>query len=387
MKGIFLVLFILFFNSSFAVETCDYSTQDDAAYVEDDLLYDGSINSEPQSFEEEELWMINLSKHLVQMDDVNIKFLALSSLNMSFFERVDTDVDSELPVFNLEFKLSVLNEIIESPFTTVSTLLAASSMCIDHKDQCDVDRFNQKLFDLAPENLNVYFNELEQAVKDTDQELIDIILEQMSGAKHSQHMISFSDQFIAAIDFYISENPIEISSFGDSHLKSLEADVEMEVVLKQDAMISFLANNYMYFPALNTLMVACEQWQNEGENCQAIANTLIDKSDASLMIMIGHSLAVKMNELFGDTKSLANSQKQKEEYNEYQSCLFKNHTLLDDSAYMLDENLLQMMIGSKNELEGFEKTSIYIYNLLKESDIEGAINPKECGLRYVGVNE
>lgn len=384
MKGILLVILTLFVHSAAAIETCDYSVQGDENSFEDQMHYDGSANSEFEPLGAEEWWAINLSKHLVQMDDVNIKFLALSLLDMSFLERIDTDVESDLPVFNPQYKLSVLNQIIESPLATVPTLLAASSMCSDLKGQCDIDQLNQKLFDLAPENLNIYLNVLEQAVKETDQELIEVILKQMSDSKYSQYLFSFTEQLVGAVDFYIRENPLNISKLEDnSYYQSVTDNVGMDVILKQNTMISFLAINHMHSPSLSPLVIACEEWQNNGENCKAIADVLIDKSDTHLMVMMGHLLAVKVDKLFGDAASLTNSQKQKEAYSEYQSCLLKNHFLLDESTYMLDQYLIQMMIENKNELETFEKASMYIYKFLQESGTEGAVNPKECGLRYI----
>ncbi|VAW46248.1 hypothetical protein MNBD_GAMMA02-1767 [hydrothermal vent metagenome] len=307
---------------------------------------------------------------------------------MYFAGRLDSKTDS--PVFDSKLKLSVLNKIIESESATTPTLLAARSMCkeSDVAGKCDVDRFNQKLFIQDPENLNIYFNELNQAVKDADVELIAVILRQMSQAKYSRSLSPISAEFITAVDAYIQENPFAEATI----LASLEGllgdrtEVDVNSLMKQSMLQMFYIINFSNIPALQPLIVACEQFQQDAQYCQSIANTLRNRSDTNVMVMMGYGLDEKVSEIFGDAESLTKSQAAQQAFTDYQMCLLQNHALIDDPLYMFDPGFVTIMIQGQHEGANLELGALYFYDKLKDSGHEGVVDPRTCGLRYVEVN-
>lgn len=386
MKIITVIFFTLFMTSALAVETCDNSGQSELndSYIKDSDVYGDDFSDETNASDEELRWYIDLSKHLLKNNDININVIALSHLNLMSADVINLEID--FPILDSKTKLSVLNKAIESPDVSTSTLLSARSMCLepDMHGKCYVERFNQKLFYQDPENLNIYLDTLEQAVKDSDGEMIDIVLQQMSQAKYSRMFNPLSIELGDAIDEYILENSIvnveKMDTFDELRNSELEFDVDS--VMKQSSLQSYHVINFIYTPALRPLFLACEDFQKDLHYCKKIAKILIKNSDTAMMTMMGYGLDEKFDEITGDTKSLAESQAASEAFKDYQMCIVQNHALSNNILEMFEPKFLAIITQGKHEGANLERAALFLYEKYKDSK-EGAVDPRTCGLRYV----
>ncbi|MCX7546200.1 hypothetical protein [Marinicella gelatinilytica] len=381
MKVIAVIFLVLGMCPSMAIETCHKSSG-----VEDDFT------ANDEALEKEVYWLIDLSKQLLKHNDVNINLIALSHLNSISADELSFEI--ETPILDSTIKLAILNKAIDSPIASTSTLLTARSICkgLDKHEQCDVERFNQKLFYQDPDNLNIYLDELEQAFNDMDLDTIDILLQQMSEAKHSRMFNSFTRELVDAIDDYILANPVDaeiLKSLNQMDIHQLELNqskFDADTIMKQNALITYVAVSYMNMPALRPLSLACQEFQKDLSQCKKIANIMITNSDTGLMTMLGYGLAEKFDEISGDTKSLIKSQVALEDFKDYQRCIVQNHALGDNDMVMLDPKLSAIMTQDNHEGANLERAALYLYDKYKDTH-ETAVDPRNCGPRYVDVDE
>ncbi|TDR20746.1 hypothetical protein [Marinicella litoralis] len=333
----------------------------------------------------ERRWMIELSMHLLQHQDINFNVMGLNHLNHSILHQAKHENDNEN--FNAELKLSILNRVLESQSITTSALLAARMMCqqADMAGRCDVENFNQQLFKQAPENINVYFTELSHAVQHSDTAMIDLILRQMSQAEYSQFMVPITVEFETEIDEYMNDHPW-VDAFSKDFIEAEFRDLSESAVatlVKQSILQYYYIMNISNVPVLRPLMTACEQFQATATHCQSIASILMDHSDSMIMTTIGYDLNQKMSQIFGDAQSQMESERRYQEFVDYQSCLLKNHSLMDDPMYQFEEGFMAIMLQGAHEGRQMESAAWYLYQQLKDSGREGLVDPRNCGLRFI----
>ncbi|MEZ5472410.1 MAG: hypothetical protein R3E90_11550 [Marinicella sp.] len=86
---------------AFAVETCDYVDEPaeygETEYTDEQLAYFDEMMDENHTITEEERWMIDLNKHLMQHNAINIAIIALNML----------DIDADR--FNTQYRIPVLD--------------------------------------------------------------------------------------------------------------------------------------------------------------------------------------------------------------------------------------------------------------------------------------
>jgi hypothetical protein len=384
MKHFFKLILIGYSQLIFAVETCDYVdesndvTEEATVFIED--MDDGA-----RHINEEQRWMIDLDKHLMKHEDINVAMKALSSINESYGQLIDPNTQESILMLN--DKLLVLNRMVNNLDANAETLLTAVNFCerIDQSEKCQIEHLKDQLFDLDADNIIIYFGDLSKAIKDNDKEMVDAIIERMSEAKFSHLPLSLTSEFIRAVDEYIDENPypdvIDDLLVKDTGLD--KSEIDQDLWKRQWTLMTYKMLTISNFPELRPLIVACTEYQNQPDDCLTIANTLINNSNSMLMTMIGYNLEEKVYQQFGDEKALTISQAAYEEQKAYSQCLMGNQIQVGSNDYLTDPSLLKIIIESNHEEKAFEQIADYLYKKYKKAGVENLADPKNCGLRHI----
>jgi len=366
-----------------AIETCDKGLKHGLTETAEDV--DFALSETNQA---EIIWQDKLAKYILQVGDSDLKVLALSQLDLMSLD-ADEPFDESLGISPKE-SLNVLNQIVTDDNTATQTLLIARSICHDLNTQveCDDEKFSHRLLQQAPDNINVYLPDLEQAVNNSDAELVTIILKQMSLSKNSQSLLPLPAELITMVDDFMFENPIT-AVMDEKIIERLPVDLELteaevEFYIKQNtAQMYYISGVFMHMPALRPLLVACEEFQSDPKLCKRIAETLKHNSDTTLMTIIGYSLDEKLEMMYGNNESLELIKAENETFKSYQSCLLKNHALLADARIEFEPEFVQIMTQGGHEGRNLEQAAMYLYTKYNKVLPEKAVNPQSCGLRYI----
>lgn len=387
MKSMISLTLFLFMSTSWAIETCDYEVNSSDDYDSTEDVFSTEMGSvEKAVIEAEKQYRLELAINLLENEDINVRMMALKHLDFSFYDELKTANDDS--VVDAKFIMSMLNLAVESDSATTATLLSAQSICESTllKGQCEVEMFNEKLFNFEPDNLIIYFSDLNSAVENSDAELVDSILKQMSQARYSSSLNPITDEIINAVDAFIDKNPIN-ESIDLSAMRNLfpeKNSLDVAALYPQNILQMIHVSNYN-LPALRPLMVACEAFQSNIDNCQQIANTLINHSDTRIMAMIGYGLDEKIQEVFGDKKSLEKSKAAYQAFSDYQSCLLKNHGSVDE-LFVFDPEYVKIMTMGIHEGTHLELAAVYLYEKYKNSSSIDLVDPETCGLKYMATH-
>ncbi|MCB1581449.1 MAG: hypothetical protein KDI92_00185 [Xanthomonadales bacterium] len=387
MKKYCLMGLMSFMQVAGAVDTCDYQEESSVEYVEteftdEQLAYFDEMMDENRPISDEERWMMDLNKHLMQHEDVNIAMIALNMLNINA-DRFDPH--NQAPVLDIKQKQALLEKVSFSPQADYNTLMMALSLCDESlSDSCGSERIKDKIFKLAPDNIDIYLSDLSQAVKEDDAEMVELILNRMSQAKYSQMMHPLSAEFKAAVDGYLAEHAYP-ENLNEAYFEAFgldDSNIDMEALNRQYLFMSYKMIAMAHYPVLRPLITACESYPKTAKKCLSIAQTLQNNSDSILMTMIGYNLETKVQERMGDQKAVAASEQAAEAFSKYYQCLLVNQTKQDGMSFLTDLELLNMMNDISHEAKGLEQFAVIHYEKLKKAGVENLTDPKSCGLRY-----
>ena len=397
---LFIITSIFFSTLQAADDTCEYNAdmdssdinyaekifelldvldaKNDTEFNDKMLALINSLPEETTTVSKADRWVIELSRSLIYGNDINIKLQALNYLNFHYADKMY--MDSGNPVLSIKEKMSILNDALHSDLVSFPSLLLARMMCSedDVQSQCKVDDFSLKLYGMDPKNLDVYYTDLEHAVNNKDQELIDVVLKQMSQAEYSSIINPITEDFLMAVRRYINKNPVP--EFQPEKilyaLTGFVADSTSQEVIYNSIIQSFYMSNLVTISSYKPLSVACQEYQTDLQPCLSITDTMIDHSDVSISKHIGYSFKEMLLERHGDAKSWAEAKAAKSSYQEYTYCLIKNHVLIDDQKTLFNNELMDLMIQSNHEGTFLEQAALFIYDHLKNSGVEGLVDPK-----------
>ncbi|MEZ5472412.1 MAG: hypothetical protein R3E90_11560 [Marinicella sp.] len=389
MKRFLLLGLFGFASVTGAVDTCDYEAESveytdfpEMEFNEEQWAYFDEMMDETRPISNEERWMMDLNKHLMQHEDINIAIVGLNMLNI---DADKFDSHNQAPVLDIKEKQALLEKVSFSQQADYNTLMTALSLCDESlSESCGSERIKDKIFKLAPNNINIYLSDLSQAVNEDDAEMVDLILNRMSQAKYSQMMGALSAEFKAELDGYLVKNnyPGNMNKelFDAFGLDDFNAD--MEELNRQYLYMSYKMVGVAHYPVLRPLITACESYPKTAKKCLSIAQTLQNNSDSILMTMIGYNLETKVQERMGDQKAVAASEQAAEAFSKYYQCLLVNQTKQDGMSFLTDLELLNMMNDISHEAKGLEQFAVIHYEKLKKAGVENLTDPKSCGLRY-----
>ena len=383
MKKPIFVLFLLLTQIAIAVETCDYAGDFDA-YTDNEEVLAEDMSKSNQPIDAEEKWMIDLNKYLMNHHDINVAIKGLNALSVDL-NRVNPE--TQLPVIDTKDITVLLDNVSVSNNANFTTLMTALNLCdtTELAELCSAELIKDQLFEMAPENINIYLNDLAQAVEDEDAETIDLIIERMSKAKYSQMLNQGTPEFNLALDSYLMDNPYPIN-FNDSIYQELgidDSDIKIEEINRQFLKIGYNMVGLSSYTQLAPLSKACQSFQAKPDQCLVIAKTLQSNSDTSLMTMLGYNLAVSIYEQMGDEIAYEKSKAESEEYTTYYRCLFVNQTEVQAMDYLTDSTMLKLMNNHNHEGRSIEAAAVYLYEKYQKAGYENLVDPKTCGLRYV----
>ncbi len=385
MKVLWFCLLLLGSSYALAVDTCDYADEKEESNTGVFSIDNYFDTSRPLN--EFETWKVKLDQYLTLHSDVNINVIGLAGLSEPYLERIDEKTGK--PLLSQKEKLSIINRLLESDDGSYMSLIVAQNVCDDKNlaFKCPSKRIQEKILELAPDNLVVYLHDLERAFNDEDLEMVGAILERMSQTRYAQVLMRYEESFKSILSSYMSENPMPANP-DDDWINEYEDElngIDLYAFKYQSLLVNYAMLSTLYMPAFRPVMIACEQYQNDEKSCIKIAKILVDRSDSNLLISLGYGLMEKVYGNNNNEKELALVNAEKQVFDEYWKCLSNAHGVNDGLDLYIDSNIQDLFINGTHEGKYLEQIALYLYDKHKRLGTEDLIDPESCGLRYVDL--
>ncbi len=366
------------FSVSAELDTCEYVAPES----------ENSVVNEAVLVTDADRWLMKMGQHMIQDLDINTRVFGLSFLNFSYEDQLPTDI---------EVIDDILSTAIESPATSIDSLMLVNEICQERKEKqdndvvCDLHEIKELLLTRAEQNMIVYFDDLGQAVVDRDEKLVDVILQQMIQTTYVDMNVMIPSAVKQVVsDFYKNDPPSQqaVTDFMvwlDIEETDIEANMNKTLVdeLTYHSVLSHLKmSSFVVFPKIRSLLQACTEFQKQPDLCEGIAQKLVNNSSTFLMTLIGYNLMAEVQKVFADTDLINKSEAESDAYDTYRGCIIESIEFTD-LDYDWHLNVLQTMNNMSHEGLAYEQIAMYVYQQKLNNDQKGAKDPRQCGLRYL----
>ncbi|WP_223788761.1 hypothetical protein [Marinicella meishanensis] len=363
-----------------SMETCDaVNEQDAAAYVEDEALVEEWNHA--RELTAADCWFIELSQHLMQHEDSNIKMLGAGQMH---FHNDDTMYSNLAePLISKQELSAVITDLLHDPNASLDSLLLAQYVCDDAELSCSLTTINEATQIRQPNNMVVYLSDLEMAVAQQDLEWAGAILQRMGQTDQHRMFHPLPLQLTDAIETYLRSQPLSdqardvlVQNFSPEPDASIDDLARNHFLLQADMM------KFLFLQAYAPLFEACEYSPKRADVCLTIGQIMIENSDSSLAKLLGHGLQSKVHQMLGDEKAEATSKANSKALSDRLQCLVANHHLLNESIFYSDAST-HIMLNANSEFERLEKMAVLYHDTLREQGVTDLVDPVSCELAYV----
>lgn len=345
-----------------------------------------SDNSTPQPEVEYAQWFNQLNQHLIKSENNLEVAMGVAAMINGALQISDKDSTSETKDL-LPQLTNILNELIAQADLNQETLDLLMAWCFKPGivENCDKETLLEKHQKKQPDNMNVYFKVLQQAVEENNQGAGIQAMDSMSQAKYNHMTLNTTAGFNETIDQYVENNPLP-----ESYLSALTTDKnftsedgknakDIEQKVKGFAITAIKSAYSMFYeaPDLRPLFFLCKTNTEFSQECLNITNTLINHSNTINATGQGHAILMGIYEN-QDNKTLFNEAKKKQEqFRNYLKCLSQATTSPNSMKEFFEPGFQQIQLKSTGDLTKLKELAKYIYNKYKDSN-PSQPNPDLC---------